>query len=122
MDPHQRCRVTGLKSHPPSPGSIPESGTRSPSSALEWSTTGKITASPEKTHKAHSVLSNTLESHSALRLGSLHPEGDVNLPVELVHLSADPWEFLCEVYLIPQNLSCLSGSPEGVERTVHNAR
>ena len=59
------------------------------------------------TYEAHTIRSDASKPHLALAFGAFHPKGNVDATMELVHLTADPWNLLCEVDFITEYLTGL---------------
>jgi hypothetical protein len=74
------------------------------------------------TYEAHTVRSDASKPHLALALGAFHPEGNVDAAVELVHLTADPWNLLREVDFVAENLTSPRRRPQCVQRAADHAR
>lgn len=74
------------------------------------------------THETHPIRSNTLEAHLALTLGTLHPEGNINAPMQLIHLAANPRNLLRKVDLVAENFTSLRRRAQCVQGTADHAR
>lgn len=75
--------------------------------ALEMNGPFLLCQRPRATHETHPIRSNTSKPHFALTLGTFHPERDVDAPMELVHLPANPRDLLGKIDFVPQDFTGL---------------
>lgn len=55
-----------------------------------------------KTNKLHALLPLAHKPHHTRPLRPLNPKININLPMQLIYRSEDPWKFVPEVDLIAQ--------------------
>lgn len=73
--------------------------------------TPRIDHTPSTTYKSHPTLPLTPKSHQPLPPRPLHPETNINAPMQLIQLAPNNRQLAIEIYLIPQNLPRLGIRP-----------